>query len=59
VDCRVEILKSGATEMTLALEAFGVDQLSALERLELIELIWDSLPDRSRRRKSRRGAGTN
>lgn len=25
--------------------AFGIDQLSVGERLELIELIWDSLPE--------------
>jgi putative addiction module component (TIGR02574 family) len=30
--------------MTPTLEALGIDQLSAGERLELIELIWDSLP---------------
>jgi putative addiction module component (TIGR02574 family) len=30
--------------MTPTLEAFGIDRLSPQERLELIELIWDSLP---------------
>ncbi len=31
--------------MSLTLEQFGIDQLSPQQRLELIELIWDSLPD--------------
>jgi putative addiction module component (TIGR02574 family) len=31
--------------MTPTLEALGIDRLSAQERLELIHLIWDSLPD--------------
>ena len=31
--------------MALSLEQFGIDRLSPQERLELIGLIWDSLPD--------------
>jgi len=31
--------------MPVNLEAFGIQQLSVSERLELIEQIWDSLPD--------------
>jgi putative addiction module component (TIGR02574 family) len=31
--------------MTLTLEQFGIDRLSPQERLELINLIWDSIPD--------------
>jgi putative addiction module component (TIGR02574 family) len=31
--------------MTLTLEQFGIDRLTPEERLELIDLIWDSLPD--------------
>jgi putative addiction module component (TIGR02574 family) len=31
--------------MTINLEAFGIDRLSVRERLELIEQIWDSLPE--------------
>jgi putative addiction module component (TIGR02574 family) len=31
--------------MPLTLEQFGIDRLSATERLELLGLIWDSLPD--------------
>ena len=31
--------------MGLTLEQFGIDRLSPRERCELIELIWDSLPD--------------
>jgi putative addiction module component (TIGR02574 family) len=31
--------------MDLTLERFGIDQLSPQQRLELINLIWDSLPD--------------
>lgn len=31
--------------MDLTLEQFGIDHLSPQQRLELIELIWDSLPD--------------
>jgi putative addiction module component (TIGR02574 family) len=30
--------------MDLTLEKFGIDQLSPQQRLELIGLIWDSLP---------------
>jgi putative addiction module component (TIGR02574 family) len=30
--------------MGLTLEQFGIDNLSPLQRLELIGLIWDSLP---------------
>jgi putative addiction module component (TIGR02574 family) len=31
--------------MPLSLESLGIDRLSVRERLELIEQIWDSLPD--------------
>lgn len=31
--------------MVAKLETFGIDRLSVSDRLELIELIWDSLPD--------------
>lgn len=30
--------------MAVSLEALGIDRLSVGERLELIEMIWDSLP---------------
>jgi putative addiction module component (TIGR02574 family) len=30
--------------MNLTLEQFGIDRLSQEERIELIDLIWDSLP---------------
>ncbi|MGH7224472.1 MAG: addiction module protein [Gemmataceae bacterium] len=31
--------------MNLTLEQFGIDRLSPQQRLELLELIWDSLPE--------------
>jgi putative addiction module component (TIGR02574 family) len=31
--------------MSVSLEAFGINRLSVGERLELIEQIWDSLPE--------------
>ena len=31
--------------MSVSLEALGIHQLSVRERLELIEQIWDSLPE--------------
>ena len=31
--------------MDLTLEQFGIDRLSPRQRLELIGLLWDSLPD--------------
>jgi putative addiction module component (TIGR02574 family) len=31
--------------MGLTLEQFGIDRLNPQQRLELIDLIWDSLPD--------------
>lgn len=31
--------------MSITLEQFGIDQLSSQQRLELIQLIWDSLPN--------------
>lgn len=31
--------------MDLSLEQFGIDRLSPHQRLGLIQLIWDSLPD--------------
>lgn len=31
--------------MTITLQQFGIDKLSIAERLELIEKIWDSLPE--------------
>ena len=31
--------------MSITLEQFGIDRLSSEERLTLIDLIWDSLPE--------------
>ena len=31
--------------MGVSLEQFGIDRLSVAERIELIGLIWDSIPD--------------
>lgn len=31
--------------MSVSLEALGIDRLSVRERLDLIEQIWDSLPE--------------
>src|SRR2546423_15377452 len=31
--------------MPVSIEALGIDRLSVRERLELIEVIWDSLPE--------------
>ena len=31
--------------MSMTLEQFGIDRLTPQERCELINLIWDSLPD--------------
>ena len=31
--------------MSLTLSQFGIDRLDAQQRVELIGLIWDSLPD--------------
>lgn len=31
--------------MSVSIEALGIDRLSIRERLELIEQIWDSLPE--------------
>jgi putative addiction module component (TIGR02574 family) len=31
--------------MPVSVEALGIDRLTVRERLELIELIWNSLPD--------------
>jgi putative addiction module component (TIGR02574 family) len=31
--------------MTITLQQFGIDKLCVAERLELIEKIWDSLPE--------------
>jgi putative addiction module component (TIGR02574 family) len=31
--------------MPVTLEQFGIDRLSIPERIELIELIWDTIPD--------------
>jgi putative addiction module component (TIGR02574 family) len=31
--------------MSLTLEQFGIDRLSPQQRFELMDLIWDSLPD--------------
>ena len=31
--------------MTVSIEALGIDRLSVAQRLELIEQIWNSLPD--------------
>jgi putative addiction module component (TIGR02574 family) len=35
----------GAKTMAVSLKALGIDRLSVRERLELIEQIWDSLPE--------------
>jgi putative addiction module component (TIGR02574 family) len=35
----------GGKAMPVSIEALGIDRLSVLERLELIEQIWDSLPE--------------
>jgi len=32
--------------MSVSIEALGIDRFSVQDRLELIEQIWDSLPDR-------------
>jgi putative addiction module component (TIGR02574 family) len=45
---RVSCLKSHSqrrTTLPINLEAFGIDTLSVRERLDLIEQIWDSLPE--------------
>ncbi|MDX1963000.1 MAG: addiction module protein [Pirellulales bacterium] len=34
--------------MQLSLAQFGIEQLNPDQRLELIELIWDSLPETTR-----------
>ena len=31
--------------MSVSLEALGIDQMSVRDKLKLIELIWDSLPE--------------
>jgi putative addiction module component (TIGR02574 family) len=31
--------------MSMDLAAFGIDRLSVADRIELIEVIWDSLPE--------------
>ena len=31
--------------MSMTLEQFGIDRLDPRQRLELIDLIWDSIPD--------------
>ncbi len=31
--------------MSLTLEQFGIDRLSVPQRMELIDLLWDSIPD--------------
>jgi putative addiction module component (TIGR02574 family) len=36
---------SGGTAMPVTLEQFGLDRLSAEERLELIDQLWESMPD--------------
>ena len=36
---------SGGTTLPVTIEAFGIDRLSVPERLDLIEQIWDSLPE--------------
>jgi putative addiction module component (TIGR02574 family) len=33
--------------MSVSIEALGIDRLSAREKLELIEQIWDSLPEQA------------
>ncbi len=39
-------IRSGMT-MQMTLEQFGIQHLSPSERMELIGLIWDSIPERS------------
>ncbi len=41
--------------MPVSIEALGIDRLSVGERLELIEKIWDSLPEEVAPEKSRSG----
>jgi putative addiction module component (TIGR02574 family) len=36
---------AGATIMPASIEALGIDRLSVKERLELIEQIWNTLPE--------------
>lgn len=40
-----ECMLEGRNTMPVHLEALGIDQLSVPKRLELIEQIWDSLPE--------------
>jgi putative addiction module component (TIGR02574 family) len=40
-----EIVRVGGTAMPVSVEALGIHRLSVAERLELIEQIWDSLPE--------------
>jgi putative addiction module component (TIGR02574 family) len=35
----------GGVTMSVSIESFGIQQLSVGDRLELIEQIWDSLPE--------------
>ncbi len=39
------VLPEGNKTMATTLESLGIDRLSVRERLELIEQIWDSLPE--------------
>jgi putative addiction module component (TIGR02574 family) len=39
------IIYRGGTAMPVSVESLGIDRLSVRERLELIEQIWDSLPE--------------
>jgi putative addiction module component (TIGR02574 family) len=39
------IVSVGGTAMPVSVEALGIDRLSVRERLELIEQIWNSLPE--------------
>jgi putative addiction module component (TIGR02574 family) len=45
VSCREELIIQGEPAVPVSLEALGIDKLSVRERLELIEQIWDSLPE--------------
>lgn len=41
----LRFIERGGFLMSLTLEQFGIDRLSPQQRLELIDLIWDSIPE--------------
>src|SRR5207244_1185891 len=43
--CWLRDCLSGGRAMPVTIEALGIDRLSVRERLDLIEQIWDSLPE--------------